>query len=104
MERSKDRAAHNETLFRDANERIERRRRELGVEDPTPYICECSHEACLDIVRMPAAEYLAVRSDPTHFLQVPGHADDTEVVVAEHDGYVIVEKTGRAAETARGEA
>ena len=104
MERSEQRAARNEALFREANERIDRRRRELHVEDPTPYICECSREGCMEIVRMSAAEYLAVRDDPTHFLQVRGHADQTEFVAAEHDGYVVVEKTGAAAKTAREES
>ena len=104
MERSEERAARNEALFREANERIDQRRRELGVHDPTPYICECSQEGCMEIVRLSSEEYLAVRTDPTHFLQVPGHADDSEFIAAEHDGYVVVEKTGASAQTAREEA
>ena len=104
MERSAERAARNEALFREANEQIDQRRRELEVGEPTPYICECSRERCTEIVRMRPAEYLAVRSEPTHFLQVPGHADKTEFVVAERDGYVVVEKTGSSAQTARREA
>jgi hypothetical protein len=104
MERSEERAARNEARFRDANERIDQRRHELGVEAQTPYICECAREECTEIVRMPPSEYLAVRTDPTRFLQVPGHADGSERLVAERDGYVVVEKTGASARTAREEA
>jgi hypothetical protein len=96
MERSAERAARNEALFRDANEQIDHRRRDLGVAEPTPYICECSREGCMELVRISADEYVAVRTKPMHFLQVPGHADDHERVVAERDGYVVVEKTASA--------
>ena len=92
MEGSEGRASRNEALFRDANERIEARRRQLGMDDPTPYICECSHEHCTAIVRLEPAAYGAVRAHPRHFLQVPGHALPFERVVAERDGYVVVEK------------
>jgi hypothetical protein len=92
VERTEERAARNEELFREANERIERRRSELGVEQRTPYICECSREACTAIVLLEPDEYRAVRADGAHFLQLPGHADAFERVVAERDGYVVVAK------------
>ena len=104
MTRSDERAARNEALFRDANERIDGRRSDLGVEERTPYICECSREGCTEVVRISPAEYGEVRGDPAHFLQVPGHAEGSERVVAERDGYVVVEKLGASAETAREEA
>ena len=104
MGRSDERAAKNEAAFRDANERIERRRVELGVEERTPYICECSREDCTAIVRLFSEEYREVRAAPERFLQLAGHADASERVVAERDGYVVVEKLGAGARIAREEA
>lgn len=103
VERNEERAAHNEMRFREANERIEQRREELGVDEWTSYICECSREECTELVRISAAEYLDVRREPARFLQVPGHAEGPERVVARRDGYVVVEKTGPAARAEREE-
>lgn len=104
MERSDERAARNESLFREANEQIDGRRDALGVDAKTPYICECSREGCMEVVLLSPDDYSEVRAEPTRFLQKPGHAEGSEHVVAERDGYVIVEKLGASAQTAREEA
>ena len=48
---------------------------------------------------MTLEEYEEVRADSRHFLNVPGHqaaAGGAAALVAERNGYVIVEKLGRA--------
>jgi hypothetical protein len=94
--RSIERAALNELRFRAANERIEERRVELGVDGRIPYVCECEEAACREVVRLSADEYRDVRASARQFLLVTGHPFRSGDVVAEHDGYVVVEKRGEA--------
>jgi hypothetical protein len=96
-----ERVAANDATFRDANERIEEKATELGIDHPVPFICECAEPRCHELISPGLAEYEAVRAQPTWFINVPGHertAGPHARVVAEHDGYVVVEKVGRAAE------
>ncbi len=44
------RALENERLFRSANERIDERRRELDVDERTPYLCECEEPTCTELI------------------------------------------------------
>jgi hypothetical protein len=100
---SEERIARNDAIFRDANEQIERAAKEHEVADHVPFLCECAEETCTEIVRLSLAEYEQVRSDPTHFVNAPGHHvpfAQAVQVIAQRDGYVIVEKLGRAAEVA----
>jgi hypothetical protein len=88
-------AARNEAIFRDANETVEHRRRELGVELPRiPFLCECSNPRCHSFVRLTAEEYEALRGVPTRFALIPGHESDGDEVVDRRDSYSIVEKRG----------
>ena len=99
-DRSAERVALNDATFRNANERIEEKAEELDV-DPSPFLCECADEECSAVIRLSLAEYEEVRSEPTHFVNVPGHevtAGPHAAVVAERAGYVIVEKLGVAAD------
>jgi hypothetical protein len=91
MTSSLERLAHNQALFRDVNERVE----ELaGPSERIRFVCECSHVGCEATVELGRAKYEAVRSDPTHFVVASGHnLPEIEVVVASHDGYVVVQKT-----------
>jgi hypothetical protein len=100
---SEERIARNDAIFREANEQIERAAHEHEVHDGVPFLCECADERCTEIVRLSLAEYEAVRADPTHFVNAPGHHvpfSHAVRVIAQRDGYVIVEKLGRAAEVA----
>jgi len=102
------RAAKNESLFREVNERI------LELEDafgPTPqpalagFVCECSQIDCTSKVEMTTDEYRDVRTRPVQFVVVPGHVDpDHERVVFRTDRFVVVEKFGAAGEIAADEA
>ena len=68
-----------------------------------PFICECAEPSCREVVRLTLAAYREVRGDPRHFVNVPGHqvaAGAAGRVVAQHDGYVVVEKIGYAGQVA----
>lgn len=99
---SEERAARNETVFRDANERIAERRAELpAVEGRTPFLCECEDERCTALVLLSAEEYGLVRKDATRFVVVPGHPTHGDEDGLAGDGWLAVRKTGRGAEIAR---
>ena len=89
-----ERLAKNETLFRDVNERV----REISadawdVSESVEFLCECVLTECLDRVSLTVQVYEEVRSNPTHFVLLPGHErTDIEFVVAAGEGYVVVEK------------
>lgn len=98
-----ERIARNDAAFRRANERISAAAETYGVDIPVPFVCECADPKCSEVVRLKLEEYEEIRADSRRFFHVPGHRDaegTAGVVVAERDGYVIVEKTGHAAEIA----
>ena len=93
------RAAKNESLFREVNERIVELEENFGrgAGEATEFVCECSFVDCVERVPLTLGEYEEVRAEPTHFVVVPGHVDaEHERVVAEHAHYVVVAKTGLA--------
>ena len=94
------RAARNEVLLRDYNERIEAHHK--WVDPPfAEWVCECADENCSEPVRLSIEEYEAVRAEPTHFLVVPSDehvSPPVERVVRREERYWIVEKVGVAAE------
>jgi hypothetical protein len=98
-----ERIARNDSTFREANERISAAAETYGVDVPVPFVCECADPRCSEVVRLRLEEYEEIRAHSRRFFHVPIDRD-TEgavgVVVAERDGYVIVEKTGHAAEIA----
>ena len=96
-----ERAANTEATFRDANEEIEDKRRELGLErERTPVLCECADERCTVVLRLTAEEYEHARSNPRWFLLAPGHLFLQGHVSEELDGYWIVEKEDISGEIA----
>jgi hypothetical protein len=101
-----ERAARNQSLFREVNERIEETARPF---DPvfTTFACECADTACKEKVSLTYEEYEAVRRWPNHFFVKPGHVFlEIERVVDETgaDGsrYQVVEKFGEAGKVAIG--
>ena len=88
---SEQRALENERIFRAANEQIAERRDGLGVDHPTPFICECESPDCRELIRLTASEYREVRATGDRFLIVADHPTRGSLV-AERDGYMIVEK------------
>jgi hypothetical protein len=100
------RAAHNEAIFRNANERLSREREMLAApEDRTPFLCECSDEHCKEIVLLNVAEYERARSQGDCFVVVTSHLDRVlaSSEITELDGYALVTKRGHAGEIARAE-
>ena len=89
-----ERVARNETLFREVNERIRDVNVALATAEATDFLCECGDESCTLPISLTLAEYDAVRAEATHFAVVPGHVvPDIELVVAQNDRYLVVEKT-----------
>jgi hypothetical protein len=98
---SEDRIAHNETLFREVNERIEAGQWPTDRGEPAAFRCECGSLRCNRLVELTLDEYERVRASATHFLLAPGHEIPAiERVVDRESSYVVVEKVGDAAEVA----
>ena len=96
-----DQLAHNEEIFRRANERLREDWQELGVEGEALFLCECGDAACREPIRMSMSEYAGVRAAPDAFLLVPGHErPELEGIVYEGEGFSIVEKLAGEASVA----
>jgi hypothetical protein len=99
MARSAEQRARNESIFREANEKLERKVVRLSItESRTPYFCECDDPGCRSVVNLTIREYEAVRSEPTQFLITPGHDAPPDRIVEEREGFTVIEKTGKEAE------
>jgi hypothetical protein len=98
------RAARNQSLFREINERVKQLNEGFSMVLPVgEWICECADDACVERIELSAAEYEAVRDDGTHFLVAPGDEHvylDVEIVTDRNDRYWVVEKFGTAGEVA----
>ena len=93
------RAAMNQTLFRELNERLERVNRDARFVD---FFCECVDPDCSSRVRLTLDEYEALRKVPNHFVVQTGHdVRALERVYKHEEGrYTIVEKFGVGEEIA----
>ncbi|HYY33741.1 MAG TPA: hypothetical protein VE693_09220 [Gaiellaceae bacterium] len=92
---SAERAAANQARFRQANEQIQEKVRELGTwEESSPYLCECEDPGCTTVVLLTAAEYEDVRSESRRFVVAPGHEDGDVRVLGEHGAFTVIEKSG----------
>jgi hypothetical protein len=89
-----ERIARNEASFRELNQSLEANvhRRQTEPEF-AGFVCECGDGGCDTTVRVALDSYAAVRGDDKLFIVVPGHEiADTEDVVDEGDGYLVVRK------------
>jgi hypothetical protein len=94
---SNTRIGANESLFREANEGIERGLWPGEEDQRVPFRCECARPDCAEAIRLTPAEYEHVRADPRRFVVIAGHeVPGAEVVVERHDGHLLVEKFGEA--------
>jgi hypothetical protein len=88
------RAARNQALFREVNEKL----RELNqafsnLTETYAIACECADTSCVKTLHIGMQEYLDVREHPERFVVLRDHVHlDVERVVASLDGYVVVEK------------
>jgi hypothetical protein len=97
-----DRAARNEALFRRVNERVEEVNKAFeSILGDADFFCECADVECMEQIRMTLRDYEALRAESTHFAVKPGHVlPESERMIEERAGYVVVEKIGRAGERA----
>lgn len=97
-----ERLAHNEATFREINERIEAGTWVSSPDEPIAFACECAALGCNVLVELTVAQYEAVRAHSRRFLLEPGHElPAIETVVHRGEGYIVVEKTGEAADVAQ---
>src|SRR5918995_6955950 len=92
------RAAKNQSLFREINERIEPLNKSFTwINRLNDFVCECAVETCSDAVQMSVEEYESVRQHPARFF-VAADDDhvwpDVERILERFDRYWIVEKHG----------
>ena len=103
-DKSAERAAANESTFREANEDLAKSRARLGLDGRTPFLCECQEETCTTLLSLTEDEYRQVRAKPNRFVLAPGHPYTLGVPVLSNSRYVLVEKHGKAREVAEREA
>ncbi len=98
----KVRAAQNQALFREVNERLERLASAFHEAAHTPgFACECADIACTDQLALTIDEYEALRTHGNRFAVLPGHVlADVERVVSENDRFALVEKLDEGARIA----
>ena len=99
LEARRERAARNQSLFRELNERIEARSTTASFVE---FVCECADQSCDAKVSLTLEEYEQVRSHPNRFIVLRGHnLVDVETIVVAADGYYVVSKLGVGGEVAR---
>jgi hypothetical protein len=89
-------AAKNQTLFREVNERI--RNLDCSV-SRAEFVCECVRPECSEKIEMSLAEYEEIRRVPNHFLVAAGKDHffpDVERIFETYRGYWVVEKFGQS--------
>ena len=103
LDSRRQRAAANESLFREVNERIEDIAERFRLnEEIIDFLCECARTDCAQRVQMRRSDYEALRRVATHFAVARGHEEsDVETVIDSKESYVIVAKRGSAAAVAR---
>ena len=97
-ETSSIRAAHNQALFRDVNERV-KELNENSQSTVNEWVCECPNTECTQPIELTMAEYQQVRAANDTFAVAPSldHVlPGIEQVIEYHDRYWIVRKLGPA--------
>jgi hypothetical protein len=88
-------AARNQALCREVNERIKTVAETAGK---LAFLCECADLACTETISLSLGEYEQIRSSPVRFPVALGHAyPEFENTVEENDRYLVVQKRGEAA-------
>lgn len=99
------RAAKNQALFREVNERVRVANERLGeaIVAAPEWLCECANSECVERIPITLAEYADVRASSVRFAVSPGVAHvflDAESVALQTERFWVVEKFGEAAEAA----
>jgi hypothetical protein len=99
IEMQRRRAAQNQAMFRDVNERMEDL---VATSSFVDFVCECLDENCTESLSLTIEEYEAVRRDSNRFMVLPGHECKTVEDVVEANGrYVVVAKVGSGRDVAQ---
>ncbi len=100
LDLQRQRAAKNQSLFREVNERIE----DLSVSaEFTTFICECMDEGCDQSISLTIEEYEQIRSNSYRFFVVPGHEVlAVEKITETTTRFFVVSKLGAGAHVAEG--
>jgi hypothetical protein len=94
------RAAKNQSLFRNINERVNdiNKAHDLWV-TLSDWLCECPAQKCTTRIALTPQQYEAIRVNPTHFIVAPSRehlVPDVERVIKRRERYWVVEKLGGA--------
>lgn len=93
------RAARNEEVFRDVNQRIEEGAEQHAVSGTQPFHGECARASCLETIELTPARYEAIIRERYHFVVLPGHDEpQIERIIEREDDFLVVEKIGEARE------
>ena len=92
LDLQRERAAKNESLFREVNERIE------GLAHSATFIefvCECADRSCSESVSLTREEYEEIRAGSNTFFMLAGHdLPGVEEIVEATGRYIVVAKLG----------
>jgi hypothetical protein len=96
------RAARNQALFREVNERVEEQGADARDDDSADFVCECADDTCTERITVPLTTYERVRRSPRLFIMRRGHQQpELDRVIEERADFVIVSKDkGEAARIA----
>jgi hypothetical protein len=98
------RAAKNQSLFREVNERVKDLNDSFHVfTSISDWVCECANDDCFELIEMSAREYEDVRHTASRFFVFPSEQHvwpEAENVVQRFANYWIVEKIELAGEIA----
>ena len=93
----RDKAARNQALFREVNERIEHLAEGADVDGNLGFICECGNPDCAEHIELTHAEYAYVRADASRFALAVGHANlATESIAEQNERFLVVETLASA--------
>jgi hypothetical protein len=81
-----------ENVFREANESIAAKARELRMEPPIPFLCECSDQHCFARISLTIDEYDEARARPQRYLTTLGHRVDGASIIAQDEHFALAEK------------
>jgi hypothetical protein len=99
-ELQRQRAAKNQSLFREVNERI----LDLASSASSAgFVCECMNVECDEQLSLTIEQYESIRSHSNRFFVLPGHqVPELEQVVDSTDRYLVVSKLGAGHAVAEG--
>ena len=86
------RSLETENVFREANESIAAKARELRMEPPIPFLCECSDQRCFARISLTIDEYDEARARPQRYLTTSGHRVDGASIIAQDEHFALAEK------------